>query len=65
MSKSAQYKQDSVASPCTDDCVLNLEKVCTGCYRHIDEIAGWGYKADEIKREILENCNRRRRELDQ
>lgn len=56
---------DPVASPCTDDCVLNADKICTGCYRHIDEIAGWGRKPDEAKREILLNCEHRRTELGQ
>ncbi|MGB0258636.1 MAG: DUF1289 domain-containing protein [Coraliomargarita sp.] len=55
----------SPASPCTDDCVLNAEKICTGCYRHIDEIAGWGRKPDAEKRDILENCARREAELGQ
>ena len=30
------------ASPCTNVCVLDAGRRCTGCGRTIDEIAGWG-----------------------
>ena len=63
MLNSSNTTGQPVASPCTDDCVLNTDKICTGCYRHIDEIAGWGRKPDDMKREILLNCERRKAEL--
>ncbi|ADE53150.1 DUF1289 domain-containing protein [Coraliomargarita akajimensis] len=56
---------DPVASPCTDDCVLNAEKICMGCYRHIDEIVDWRHKPDSVKREILQNCTDRRAQSSQ
>jgi predicted Fe-S protein YdhL (DUF1289 family) len=30
-----------VDSPCIKLCVLDEAKVCLGCGRHVDEIAGW------------------------
>jgi uncharacterized protein len=31
-----------VASPCTSVCTIDVEtRLCAGCYRTIDEIAGW------------------------
>ena len=29
-------------SPCINVCVLDADGVCQGCFRTIDEIAGWG-----------------------
>ncbi|MGM8892154.1 DUF1289 domain-containing protein, partial [Psychrobacter sp. 1Y1] len=36
-------------SPCVAKCGLNDEDYCMGCYRHIDEIVGWGQASDERK----------------
>ena len=30
-----------VLSPCISVCVLNMEDVCTGCFRNADEITQW------------------------
>ena len=29
-------------SPCMNICVLDVDRVCTGCRRTLDEIARWG-----------------------
>lgn len=34
-------------SPCIASCKLNNNKVCIGCFRHIDEIVDWNKKTDE------------------
>ncbi|WP_299806699.1 DUF1289 domain-containing protein [uncultured Shewanella sp.] len=39
-------------SPCVAQCGLNDEDYCMGCYRHIDEIVGWGSASDERKEQI-------------
>lgn len=37
-----------VPSPCISVCVLNMEDVCTGCFRNADEITQWtSYNNDE------------------
>ncbi len=33
-------------SPCIASCKLNADKICIGCYRHIEEIVGWNKKND-------------------
>lgn len=33
-------------SPCVASCKLNADKICVGCYRHIDEIVDWNKKND-------------------
>ena len=47
---------ESVApqSPCIDVCQLDpVTRVCKGCLRTIDEIAGWSAMSDEARHEVL------------
>ena len=48
-------------SPCVSICQLNpTTRICTGCYRTIDEIAAWGQLDAQGRRRILANVSRRR-----
>lgn len=39
-----------IESPCVKICKLNSYEICTGCGRHIDEVARWRHlTADEKK----------------
>ena len=40
-------------SPCVASCKLNHEKICVGCFRHIDEIVDWNKKSDQAHAEIF------------
>jgi hypothetical protein len=51
-------------SPCVACCKLNQEKICTGCYRHIEEIVDWNKKPDAEQLQILERCAARRPQVD-
>lgn len=51
-------------SPCVACCKLNSEKICTGCYRHIEEIVDWNKKSDPQHQQILNLCAARRQQLD-
>jgi uncharacterized protein len=43
-----------VASPCTSVCTIDAEtRLCAGCYRTLDEIAGWIDLSAEQKRALL------------
>jgi uncharacterized protein len=36
------WSRDEIQSPCVKLCVVHPEaRICVGCYRTIDEIAGW------------------------
>lgn len=36
------WNRDEIQSPCTRICVIHPDaRICTGCFRTIDEIAGW------------------------
>jgi len=42
MSEKPVWKRQEVDSPCVQVCVVHpTERICVGCYRTIDEIAGW------------------------
>jgi predicted Fe-S protein YdhL (DUF1289 family) len=41
-----------VESPCVACCRLNKDKICVGCYRHMDEIADWRKKTPQEYQQI-------------
>jgi predicted Fe-S protein YdhL (DUF1289 family) len=44
----------AIASPCTSVCTIDAETgLCAGCYRTLDEIAGWIDLSAEQKRTLL------------
>jgi predicted Fe-S protein YdhL (DUF1289 family) len=50
------WKRDEIQSPCVKICVVHPEaRICTGCYRSIEEIAGWGRMTNEQRAEIIED----------
>ena len=51
-------------SPCIACCKLNNEKICTGCYRHIEEIVDWNKRSDAEHAQILQRCRDRKPEVD-
>lgn len=51
----------SVPSPCVKICRLDpAGRVCTGCFRSLDEIAGWLQMDDAARLAALAACERRR-----
>lgn len=44
-----------VKSPCISVCVLDIEDVCSGCFRSSEEIGFWNQYSNEERRE----CNSR------
>lgn len=48
------WKRQEIESPCIKLCAVHpTERICIGCYRSIDEIAGWGRMTPEARREIM------------
>ena len=44
---------DSVASPCNSVCRMDARTgLCEGCWRTLDEIAGWSVMDDDEKRAV-------------
>lgn len=51
-----------VASPCVNVCRMNAATgYCEGCYRTIDEIAGWSQFSNPDKRAVLARLLARKR----
>lgn len=48
------WKRPEVDSPCIKVCVVHpTERLCVGCYRTIDEIAGWGRMSPDERRRVM------------
>ncbi|HEX6928136.1 MAG TPA: DUF1289 domain-containing protein [Gammaproteobacteria bacterium] len=50
----------SATSPCVQNCSLNEQRICRGCFRHLDEIMSWPDASEEMRRSILERAAARR-----
>ena len=49
------WSRDEIESPCVRVCVVHPEaRICTGCYRSIDEITRWSKMSAEARREVIE-----------
>ncbi|SFQ48689.1 Protein of unknown function [Pseudomonas sp. NFPP07] len=51
----------AVASPCISLCRLDEEKVCKGCFRHVEDIREWRSADDERRRVICCQALERKR----
>ncbi len=54
MSDNTVWTRNEIESPCVRVCVVHPEaRICTGCYRSIDEIAQWSKMSPEDRRDIM------------
>ena len=54
--------KDGVASPCISVCAIDPRTgLCAGCYRSLDEIAGWITFTNDEKRVVVAALPARRR----
>jgi uncharacterized protein len=52
---------DEVPSPCISVCVIDPPTgLCAGCYRTLDEIAGWISLSADQRRQLLAKVEQRR-----
>jgi len=51
---------NQIPSPCVQKCCLDLDDVCLGCRRHINEITGWHTASNSEKQQILQNVSKRK-----
>ena len=58
------WKRDEIESPCVQICVVHPEtRICTGCYRTIDEITDWSRMTPETRRDIMNDLPARADQL--
>nr|WP_218165272.1 DUF1289 domain-containing protein [Pseudomonas agarici] len=50
----------AVPSPCVSLCRLDEQKVCIGCFRHVEDIRQWRSADDQRRRVICEQARQRR-----
>ncbi|WP_306520255.1 DUF1289 domain-containing protein [Rheinheimera sp.] len=50
-------------SPCIASCKLNADKICIGCYRHIEEIVDWNKRSDAEHAAIYQKLAERKLQL--
>jgi predicted Fe-S protein YdhL (DUF1289 family) len=50
----------AVASPCISLCRLDEQKVCRGCFRHVEDIREWRAADDQRRRDICQLAAQRR-----
>jgi len=49
------WQRDEVDSPCINICVIHPEaRLCTGCYRSIDEISRWSGMTGVERAEVMD-----------
>jgi predicted Fe-S protein YdhL (DUF1289 family) len=49
------WQRDEIQSPCINICVVHPEaRICTGCYRSIDEITQWSKLSNDARAEVME-----------
>ncbi|TAL49822.1 MAG: DUF1289 domain-containing protein [Methylovulum sp.] len=51
---------ESIDSPCVRNCCLNTDDICLGCFRSLYEIINWAQADDTLRREYLNNADKRR-----
>lgn len=54
---------DRVRSPCIENCCLNSDNVCVGCFRTLAEIAQWQQMDDKMRLAVLGKAENRRKPL--
>lgn len=48
------WKRDEIESPCMKVCVIHpAERICTGCFRSIDEITQWSRMTPDARRRVM------------
>ncbi|MBM3104919.1 DUF1289 domain-containing protein [Pseudomonas sp. V1] len=52
----------AVPSPCISTCRLNEDKVCIGCFRHVEDIRQWRSADDQRRRQICQEAQSRRQQ---
>ena len=58
------WKRDEIESPCVQICVVHPEtRICTGCYRTIDEITDWSRMTPEVRRKVMDDLPARADQL--
>ena len=53
--------ENLIPSPCVRSCCLDERNICMGCFRSLEEICRWSEADDELRLDILNKCQERRK----
>lgn len=54
------WHREEVESPCIKICVVHPQaRICTGCFRTIEEISGWARMSSDERRDIVDDLPNR------
>lgn len=60
MNDTPVWTRDEIESPCVRVCVVHPEtRLCTGCARSLDEIAGWSRMSPEARAAVMQDLPNR------
>ena len=51
-----------IASPCVDNCCLDENEICLGCFRSLEEIKQWNALSSQDRLAVLRNASQRQDE---
>ncbi len=58
------WRRDEIESPCVKLCTIHVEtRLCVGCLRSLDEIAGWSGFTAEHRRAVMAELPSRKARL--
>ena len=50
------WNRDEIDSPCIKICAIHpTERICVGCYRSIEEVAGWSKLSSEQRSTLMKD----------
>ncbi|HDH15911.1 MAG TPA: DUF1289 domain-containing protein [Gammaproteobacteria bacterium] len=58
-----QRNESLVTSLCIDNCRLNDDDICRGCFRSLQEILEWGETSSSRRLEILDRVTEREKRI--
>ncbi|MCF6172096.1 MAG: DUF1289 domain-containing protein [Bacteroidales bacterium] len=53
------------ASPCSHVCTRDLNNICLGCFRSMDEIRDWWKFPESKKQQVIKNTEKRKTQKDE
>lgn len=62
MTSKSNVANGQLLSPCVDNCCLDENDVCIGCWRTLDEILAWRQLSDLEKTKIIDDCKIRQQQ---
>ncbi len=54
--------EEDIPSPCNDQCVMDENDICTGCFRSFIEVVKWPKVDNQTRLQYLKNVIERRKQ---